>query len=225
MHKGNVKYIQILRDKTGKYWLYIITDYSEIQPLDSTGKSVGADYGMKDAYLTLNTGEKIQHPQPLRRNLNKIRKLNRELSYAVHDSNNYFGIKRALAKLHKHIANQRADFQWKLAHRLCKEFDTICIEDLHIKAMQMHRNWGRKTSDLAFSSFVSKLAWKCIKHGRTLLKCSRNTASTKTCFECGHKNESLTLKDRRWICPKCGMSHDRDINAAKNILRAAYDPA
>ena len=101
---------------------------------------------------------------------------------------------------------------------LCKRFDTIAIETLNLEGMK--RLWGRKVSDLAFYSFVEILTYKCKKHKRELRKVGQWTATTKPCSDCGFHNENLTLSDRQWTCPECGSHHDRDVNAAINILRA-----
>ncbi|MYB49937.1 MAG: IS200/IS605 family element transposase accessory protein TnpB, partial [Dehalococcoidia bacterium] len=215
---GNISRITIKRDACGDYWLYILTDFVETKPLPTTGQSVGADFGMKDAYLTLSTGEKKQHPQPLKQSLNKLRSLNKSLSRKIKGSDGWWRCVRQLARLYRKISNQRKDFQWQLASDLCKKFDTIAIETLNLDGMK--RLWGRKVSDLAFYQFVEILTYKCQKHGRTLLQVGQWTATTKPCSDCGFHNENLTLKDRQWTCPNCGSHHDRDINAAVNILRA-----
>ena len=229
---GSINRITIKRDACGDYWLYIITDYTDMKRLPTTGQGVGADnviqgmnliysqikFGMKDAYLTLSTGEKKQHPQPLKRSLNELRKLNKRLSRKVKGSNNWWRCVRALARLYRKISNQRKDFHWQLATELCKRFDTISIETLNLDGMK--RLWGRKVSDLAFYQFVEILKYKCQKHKRELRQVGQWTATTKPCSDCGFHNESLTLNDRQWTCPDCGSHHDRDINAAINILRA-----
>ena len=215
---GTLSRITIKRDSCGDYWIYIITTYTDFRPLPATGQSVGADFGMKDAYLTLSTGEKKQHPQPLKSNLNKLRSLNKELSRKVKGSNGWWRCVRHIARLYRKISNQRKDFQWQLASELCKRFDTIAIETLNLAGMK--RLWGRKVSDLAFYQFVEILKYKCQKHKRELRQVGRWTATTKPCSDCGFHNENLTLKDRQWTCPECGSHHDRDINAAINILRA-----
>ncbi|MXV85742.1 IS200/IS605 family element transposase accessory protein TnpB, partial [Candidatus Poribacteria bacterium] len=215
---GNISRITIKRDACGDYWLYILTDFVETKPLPTTGQSVGADFGMKDAYLTLSTGEKKQHPQPLKQSLNKLRSLNKSLSRKIKGSDGWWRCVRQLARLYRKISNQRKDFQWQLASDLCKKFDTIAIETLNLDGMK--RLWGRKVSDLGFYQFVQILKYKCQKHGRKLLQVGQWTATTKPCSDCGFHNENLTLKDRQWTCPNCGSHHDRDINAAVNILRA-----
>ncbi len=219
---GIVSYVQILRDSVGTFWLYVVTDDVSKEVKPATGESVGADFGM-ETYLTLSTGEKKQHPQPLKQSLNQLRKLNKAVSRKKKGSGNYWRAVRELARTYHKIADQRKDFQWKLATDLCARFDFIATETLNLEAMK--RLWGRKVSDLAFSQFVEILAFKCFKHGREFSQVGQWTATTKPCSECGHHNETLTLSDRQWTCRACGAYHDRDINAAINILRAALGPS
>ena len=220
--KGEVRYIQILRDAVGTYYLYIVTDDPSKEVLPATGESVGVDFGM-DTYLTLNTGEKIQSPQFLKQSLTELRKFNKGLSRKVKGSNNWWRGIHQLARLYRHIVNQRRDWHFKLATDLCRRFDTIATETLNLEGMK--RLWGRKVSDLAFGAFIEILEYKCFKHNRDFRQVGQWTATTKPCSDCGFHNENLTLSDRQWICPECGSHHDRDINAAINILRAACDPA
>ena len=220
--KGEVCYIQILRDAVGTYWLYIVTDASTTEPYLATGESVGIDFGM-DTYLTLNTGKKIHSPQFLKQSLKALRKLNKSVSRKVKGSQNWWRAIRELARLYRHIANQRRDWHFKLATDLCRSFDTIATETLNLDGMK--RLWGRKVSDLAFGQFVEILALKCFKHNREFSQVGQWTATTKPCSDCGHHNENLSLSDRQWTCPECGSHHDRDINAAINILRAACGPS
>ena len=219
--KGNVCYIQILRDSVGTYWLYVVTDNAAKEVLPATGESVGADFGM-DTYLTLSNGEKIQSPQFLKQSLKALRKLNKSLSRKVKGSNNWWRAVHQLARLYRHITNQRRDWHFKLTTDLCRRFDIIATETLSLDGMK--RLWGRKVSDLAFGSFVEILEYKCFKHNREFRQVGQWTPTTKPCSDCGHHNENLSLSDRQWICPECGSHHDRDINAAINILRAACGP-
>ena len=220
--KGNVCYIQILRDAVGTYWLYVVTDDSTTEPYLATGESVGIDFGM-DTYLTLNTGEKIQSPQFLKQSLKALRKLNKSTSRKVKGSGNWWRAVRQLARLYRHIASQRRDWHFKLATDLCRRFDIIVTETLNLAGMK--RLWGRKVSDLSFGQFVEILEYKCYRHNRDFRQAGQWTATTKPCSDCGHHNENLTLSDRQWRCPECGSHHDRDINAAINILRAACGPS
>ena len=220
--KGNVRYIQILRDSVGTYWLYVVTDDTSKEVLPATGESVGADFGMKDAFLTLSNGEKIQSPQFLKQSLNQLRKLNKAVSRKQKGSHNWWRAVSQLAGLYRKVSNQRKDWHWKLATDLCGRFDTIVTETLNLNGMK--RLWGRKVSDLAFYEFVEILKFKCFKHNKVFSQVGQWTATTKPCSDCGYQNKNLTLSDRQWICPECGSHHDRDINAAINILRAACDP-
>ena len=215
---GSIRYITIKRDNCGDYWLCITTDYTDMQRLPTTGKSVGADFGMKDAYLTLSTGQKIKHPQPLKQSLTKLRSLHKDLSRQIKGSHTWWRTVRAIGRLYRKISNQRKDFHWKLATELCEKFDTIVIETLNLDGMK--RLWGRPVSDLSFYQFVEILRYKCQKHKRVLKEVDQWTATTKPCSDCGYHNATLTLSDRQWTCPECGSHHDRDVNAAINILRA-----
>ena len=215
---GDISTITIKRDACGDYWLCITTNATEVEVLPTTGESVGADFGMKDAFLTLNTGEKIQSPQFLKQSLTDLRKLTKALSRKVKGSNNWWRVVRQLARLYRRISNQRKDWQWKLATDLCRRFDTIVTETLNLAGMK--RLWGRKVSDLSFGQFVDILEYKCSKHHRDFRQAGQWTATTKPCSDCGYHNENLSLNDREWRCPECGSHHDRDVNAAINILRA-----
>lgn len=114
------------------------------------------------------------------------------------------------------INDLRSDFQWKLAHELCKRYDYIFIEDLNIEGMK--RLWGKKVSDLSHSSFINKLTYIASKYGVIVHKIDKWYPSSKTC-ECGLVNKNLSLRDRTWVCPACGSVNDRDVLAARNILR------
>ncbi len=218
---GHVRYIQILRDAVGTYWLHILTDDKSSEPYSATGENVGIDFGL-DTYLTLSNGEKIQSPQYLKQSLKALRSLHKSLARKVQGSNNWYRCVRQLARLYRHIANQRKDFHWKLATDLCKRFDTLVTETLSLEGMK--RLWGRKVSDLAFGQLVEILRFKCFKHNKSFRQVGQWTTTSKPCSQCSYKNKNLSLNDRQWICPECGSHHDRDINAAINILRGGLDP-
>ena len=215
---GHIRTVTIKRDACGDYWLFLTTNFTDTEPLQTTGESVGADFGMKDAFLTLSNGEKIQSPQFLKHSLTELRKRNKRLSRKQKGSNGWWRAVRQIASLYRKVSNQRCDFHWKLASDLCERFDTIVLETLNLEGMK--RLWGRKVSDLAFYGFVEILKYKCQKHNREFRQIGQWTATSKPCSACGYKNENLTLSDRQWTCPSCGSHHDRDINAAINILRA-----
>ena len=185
-----------------------------------TGKAVGMDFGMVH-YLTLSDGKKIESPQYLKEALDELRKRSRELSRKEKGSNSRKRARLDVARLHRRVRNLRNNFHWELACRLAAEYDTICIEDLDIKAMQ--QEWGRKISDMAFSDFVRVLSVVCKKQGKQLVQIGRWEATSKTCSVCGHKADDMPLSMRKWMCPECGTRHDRDVNAAVNILRVGLE--
>lgn len=216
-YEGNVKQIRIVRETCYRFSLIIVTDYNPANSYRKTydGASVGLDFGLK-TYLTKSDGSKINSPLFFKQYQNKIRKLNRKFSNAKKGSNNR---KRRLFKLqqaYRKINDFRSDFQWKLAHELCKQYDYIFIEDLNIEGMK--HLWGKKISDLSHSSFINKLTYIASKYGVIVHKIDKWYPSSKTC-ECGLVNKNLSLRDRTWVCPSCGAINDRDVLAARNILR------
>ena len=216
--EGIIKTITIKRDRCGDSWIYFSCEnVDDSDPKPKTGKSAGFDYGNK-TFLTSDAGNKIDSPQFFKQSLQTLQTLSKALSRKVKGSGNWYRAARALARQHRKVARQREDWQWKLATQLCTEFDTLCFETLNLSGMK--RLWGRKVSDHAFYQFLQILEQKCAKHGKTLVKISQWTATTKPCSDCGYYNEELSLSDRQWTCPECGSHHDRDINAAINIKRA-----
>lgn len=216
-YDGNVKQVRVLRETCNRYSIVIVTDSKSNKTYEKSrnGASVGIDFGLK-TYMTLSDGKSIQSPLFFNRYQKKIKKCNRNLSRSEKGSNNR---KRRLFELHqtnRKIMNLRSDFQWKLAHQLCKQYDYIFIEDLNIEGMK--RLWGKKVSDLSHSSFINKLTYIASKYGVIVHKIDKWYPSSKTC-ECGCINKGLLLRDRTWVCPGCGSINDRDLLASKNILR------
>ena len=215
---GTIKTVTIKRDNVGDYYLYLVCEDTAVtEALPLTGNVAGADFGMK-TFLTLSDGIQIESPEFLKQSLNAIRSAHKALSRKQKGSGAWYRAKRHLARLYKKIANTRRDWFFKLARRLVRKYDTIAIEILNLEGMK--RLWGRKISDLAFGEFALILQWMCAKYGKVFARAGKWTPTTKPCHACGYKNETLTLEDRYWTCPSCGTSHDRDINAALNILRA-----
>lgn len=215
-YEGNIKRVILKRNRLGEYFVLIVTD-AEPQSYGKTlkGASVGIDFGLKK-YLTLSDGTAYDNPQFLKESLAELRRRNRNLSKCKKDSNNRERKRKELDHLMNNICNRRSDFQWKLAHELCRKYDRIFIENLNLKGMS--RRWGRKMNDLAHADFVQKLEYVATKYGVVVHKIGRFYPSSKTC-ECGYINKELKLSDRQWVCPECGTVHDRDLLAANNILR------
>lgn len=215
-YEGNVKNIRIKRNQIGEFFIYIITDAKpNTYAKTHDGASVGIDFGLKH-YLITSDGEVIDNPQYLKRNLKKLRKLSRSHSTKQKNSNNREKARLTLCRMYDKITNHRNDFQWKLAHILCRQYDNIFIEDLKLGGMT--KLWGRKMNDLAHGSFVEKLSYVASKYGVRVHKINRWFPSSKLC-ECGYKNSELSLKDRKWTCPHCGQVHNRDFHASEMILR------
>ena len=213
---GRIKMVSVKRSHLNEYYIVIVTDATPQQYGKShNGASVGIDFGLK-TYMTLSDGSKLSNPQFLKSALNKVRKASQKLSRCKKGSNHKEQARLAYCRLQERLVNKRANFQWKLAHELCKSYDFIFIEDLNLSAMT--RLWGRKMNDLAHGEFVNKLMYVATKYGCTVHKIDRYFPSSKLC-NCGYKNELLKLSDRKWVCPQCGQIHDRDLLAANNILR------
>ena len=215
-YEGNIKRVILKRNRLGEYFILIVTD-AEPQSYGKTlkGASVGIDFGLKK-YLTLSDGTTYDNPQFLKESLVELRRRSRNLSKCKKGSNNRERRRMELYRLMNDVRNRRSDFQWKLAHELCRKYDRIFIEDLNLEGM--NKRWRRKMHDLAHADFVKKLEYIATKYGVVVHKIDRFYPSSKTC-ECGYINKELKLSDRQWVCPECGTVHDRDLLAANNILR------
>lgn len=213
---GKVKRVTVKRNKLGEYFIVLCLD-KQAEPYGKSrnGASVGIDFGLKK-YMTLSDGREIDNPQFLKADLQELRRRSRNLSKCKKGSNNRKRKKLELERLYRNIVNKRSDFQWKLAHELCKRYDLICLEDLNLEGMT--KRWGRKMSDLAHGDFVVKLEHVAKKYGVQVHKIDRFFPSSRLCT-CGYKNDRLSLSDRVWTCPICGAVHPRDLFAAENILR------
>lgn len=216
---GTVRNIAVKRDNMGYLWIVITTDVQNKDFKRLGNASIGMDFGLKH-FITTSDGEIINSPETLKNNLKILRKASKNLSKKKKGSNSYKKAKIALGKLHNKVSNQRSDFQWKLSHKLCKNNSFIAVEDLNLKAMQ--KRWGRKVCDLGYSEFLGKLKQVALKYGTNIAVIDRFADTSQMCSVCGYKNtETKNLKIREWICPECGIKHDRDVNAAINILNIA----
>ena len=219
MHRerqGEIKEVQVTRDALGDVYITLTEDYSEVIPEPKTGKAEGFDMGIKD-FLTGSDAKRYTSPMFYKQNAEHLAQAQRELSRKVKGSNNRERARKNVARIHKTSVNQRRDHHWKLAIELCREFDILFFEDLNLRGMKAL--FGKPVSDLAFSEFLEKLKHQSKKRIKSVLKIGKWTPTTKCCSVCHHKNETLTLTDRNWTCPKCQTHLDRDHNAAINILK------
>lgn len=215
-YDGKVKTLTIKRSHLGEFFIVMVLDKSP-QSIGKThnGASVGIDFGLKK-YMTMSDGTTVDNPQFLKSGLCQLQRKSRNLSKCKPNSHNRERKRLDLNRHHEKVVNQRNAFQWQLAHRLCRQYDRIFIEDLQLTGMSAL--WGRKMADLAHGEFVLKLQYVATKYGVSVHKIDRFYPSSKTCT-CGYVNHGLQLHERTWVCPECGTAHKRDLLAANNILR------
>ncbi|MEM9953313.1 MAG: transposase [Chloroflexota bacterium] len=211
---GKIKTVTIKRDKTGKLWIcFSVEEEISIKSQTSSGKIGGFDFGLKH-FLTNEDGNCINSPQFYRQMHKQLAQLHRNLSKKRKGSNNWYRAKLDLARAYQRLDNLRTNHHWQLAHELCDKYDGLVFETLNIKAMQ--KLWGRKISDLGFSEFLKIVEHVAYKRGVAFKQIDQWTATSKTCSHCGARFENLSLADR-WVECQCGLSCDRDHNAARNI--------
>lgn len=203
-----------------RWYLSIAYELDVPEPLPVIGDPLGIDVGLT-SFAVLSDGTKIDAPKPLAKYLKKLAKLQRQHSKRQKGSNNRKKSAVKIAKLHKKIKNIRNDFAHKLSYELAKTKPVIAIEDLNIRGMVQNKHLSRHISDVGWSDFVSKLEYKTHWYGSYMLRVDRFYPSSKTCSSCGHVLDNLPLSARQWTCPVCGAAHDRDVNAANNILKTA----
>lgn len=222
--EGTIKQATISQDRDGRYYVSVLVEMNEElpkKPIPKRDKAIGIDFGVK-TFLTLNNGTKIENLKVLKQSQDKLAKHQQELDTLTNGSTTHISKQEQITKLHSKIKRQRKDFLDKLSYKLThdNQVDTICIEDLSLKNMQQdnYSPTNKLIGDYAWGKFVKMLQYKSDWYGKNFLKIGRFEPSSKTCSHCGYVNHSLTLNDREWICPICNEEHDRDVNAAKNIL-------
>jgi len=209
--------VTVSRDAAGRWFVSILVE-EKIAPLAPVDRSVGVDVGIT-ALATLSTGEKIVNPKHERADRRKLAKAQRALARKAKGSNNRAKARLKVARVYARINDRRRDHLHKVTTRLVRENQVIAVEDLTVRNMVKNRRLARAISDASWRELRGMLEYKTAWYGRELVTVDRFFPSSKLCSQCGTLQESMPLNVREWVCA-CGATHDRDVNAAKNILAA-----
>ena len=215
---AKVTTVTVSLDAAGRYFVSLLCDDAVAERPAVSGK-VGIDLGLTH-FAVLSTGEKVAAPNTFRKNEAKLAKLQRRLAKKTKGSNRRRKAKLKVAKLHAKIADSRRDFLHKLSTRLINENQVIAVESLSVSNMQKNRCLSKSIADASWSEFLRQLEYKAKWYGRELVGIDRWYPSSKRCSDCGHTMPKMPLSVRQWTCPECGSIHDRDVNAARNVLAA-----
>ena len=215
---AKVTTVTVSRDASGRYFVSMLCD-DVVAAKPAVAAKVGIDLGLSH-FAILSTGEKVAAPNTFRKNEAKLAKLQRRLAKKTKGSNRRRKAKLKVAKLHAKIADSRRDFLHKLSTRLVNENQVIAVESLSVSNMQKNRCLSKSISDASWSEFLRQLEYKANWYGRELVGIDKWFPSSKRCSDCGYTMPKMPLNVRQWTCPECGSIHDRDINAARNVLAA-----
>jgi putative transposase len=209
----------VSREPDGRWYVTFTIDTGDPQPFPAAGHWAGVDLGVTDFAVT-SGGERIANPRHLERKAQALACYQRRMARCQPGSANRGKARAKVARAHRKVRSARADFLHRASTGLVRANDVIVIEDLNVAGMVRNRHLSRAISDVGWGEFRRQLAYKCQRYGRRLVVIDRWYPSSKTCSACGHRLAELSLGTRHWTCPSCGARHDRDINAAKNILAA-----
>lgn len=215
--KGEIGKMSITKTPTGKYYVSVFTEQI-IEQLPKTNKQVGIDLGLKDFVIT-SDNKKFKNNRYTKKYARELKKAQQHLSRKQKGSNGFEKQKLKVAKIHEKIASCRLDTLHKVSIELVRNYDLISVEDLNVKGMIKNHKLSKHIADASWGNFVTLLQHKCNWYGKELVKINRFYPSSKTCGDCGWINQDLKLSDREWTCNSCGVVHDRDFNASRNILK------
>ena len=216
--QGKILSAVVTKEPDGKYGISLNCEVPRPPEPEKTGKAVGIDLGIRTLAVT-SDGKEYDNPKTYEKNLRKLRRTQRKLSRKTRGGRNWEKQRKKVAKVHQKIRNQRTDAIHKMTHELVYAYDLICIEDLDVREMSKGK-LARGITDASFGEIRRQLAYKTEWTGKRLIVTERWYPSSQVCSGCGYVNrDAKDLKIRRWRCPQCGQVHDRDLNAAKNILR------
>lgn len=214
---GQIKSATVSQVPSGKYYASVLVETEHEKMADATEKT-GLDLGIKDLCIT-SDGKKYENPKTISKYEKKLTRLQRQLAHKEKRSKNYYKTKRQIALCHEKITNTRKDYLHKISHEIVSENQVIVSENLQIKNMVKNHHLAKSISDVSWYELTRQLEYKAKWNGRKYIKIDTFYASSQLCSVCGYQNpDTKDLSVRTWICPKCGAEHDRDINAAKNIL-------
>jgi len=217
--QGRILNATVSQSPSGKYYISICCTDVNIPQYPATGATVGLDMGLKDLVVTSDGAVHPNH-RHIRQSEKKLAKAQRELSRKSIGGNNRERARIRVARIQEKIANQRNDALHKLTTALVRDYDVICVEDLNIKGIVRNRRLAKSISDASWSELIRQLRYKCEWQHKALVKVDRFYPSSQICSVCGHRNAGTkNLSVREWRCPNCGSQHDRDGNAANNILK------